>query len=110
MKLNVISEKMLEALRCFLNGDKVTWEDGLGAEDWAELFRLCQHHQILPMIYDTVYACPAFAACPPELVQMIKRVPAALQKTDGTGAYACGSKRYYLPQSLPRTGLPVLGR
>ena len=72
MKLNAISEKMLEALRCFLNGDKVTWEDGLSAEDWAELFRLCQHHQILPMIYDTVYACPAFAACPPELVQMIK--------------------------------------
>ena len=72
MKLNAISEKMLEALRCFLNGDKVTWEDGLGAEDWAELFRLCQHHQILPMIYDTVYVCPAFATCPPELVQMIK--------------------------------------
>ena len=72
MKLNAISEKMLEVLRCFLNGDKVTWEDGLSAEDWAELFRLCQHHQILPMIYDTVYACPAFAACPPELVQMIK--------------------------------------
>ena len=72
MKLNAISEKMLEALRCFLNGEKVTWEDGLSAEDWAELFRLCRHHQILPMIYDTVYACPAFASCPPELVQMIK--------------------------------------
>ena len=72
MKLNAISEKMLEALRCFLNGEKVMWEDGLSAEDWAELFRLCQHHQILPMIYDTVYACPAFASCPPDLVQMIK--------------------------------------
>ena len=72
MKLNAISEKMLEALRCFLNGEKVMWEDGLSAEDWTELFRLCQHHQILPMIYDTVYACPAFASCPPDLVQMIK--------------------------------------
>ena len=72
MKLNAISEKMLEALRCFLNGEKVMWEDGLSAEDWAELFRLCRHHQILPMIYDTVYACPAFASCPPDLVQMIK--------------------------------------
>ena len=72
MKLNAISEKMLEALRCFLNGEKVMWEDGLSADDWAGLFRLCQHHQILPMIYDTVYACPAFASCPPDLVQMIK--------------------------------------
>ena len=72
MGKRAISEKMLEALRCFLNGKKVTWEEGLSAEDWQTLFRLCQHHQILPMIYDTVYACPAFGTCPPETVQMIK--------------------------------------
>lgn len=70
--MSTISEKMLEALRCFLNGEKVTWEDGLTAQDWSDLFRLCQHHQILPIIYDTVYACPAFATCLPQLVQMIK--------------------------------------
>ena len=72
MGKRAISEKMLEALRCFLNGKKVTWEEGLSTEDWQTLFRLCQHHQILPMIYDTVYACPAFGTCPPETVQMIK--------------------------------------
>ena len=72
MGKRAISEKMLEAFRCFLNGKKVTWEEGLSAEDWQTLFRLCQHHQILPMIYDTVYACPAFGTCPPETVQMIK--------------------------------------
>ena len=72
MEKRAISEKMLEALRCFLNGEKVMWEEGLSAEDWQMLFRLCQHHQILPMIYDTVYACPAFRTCPQETVQMIK--------------------------------------
>lgn len=72
MLKSAISEKMLEAFRCFLNGEKVTWEDGLEADDWADLFRLCQHHQILPMIYDAVYSCPAFAACPQELAYMIK--------------------------------------
>lgn len=72
MEKRAISEKMLEALRCFLNGEKVMWEDGLSGEDWQMLFRLCQHHQILPMIYDTVYACPAFQTCPQETVQMIK--------------------------------------
>lgn len=70
--MSAISERMLEALRCFLNGEKVTWDHKMGAEDWAGLFRLCRYHQILPMIYDTVYACPAFAACPPDLVQMTK--------------------------------------
>ena len=72
MEKRAISEKLLEALRCFLNGEKVMWEDGVSAEDWQMLFRLCQYHQILPMIYDTVYACPAFQTCPQETVQMIK--------------------------------------
>ena len=43
-----ISEKMMEALCCFLKGRKAVWEDGLDAEEWAEFFRLSQHHQILP--------------------------------------------------------------
>lgn len=72
MEKRAISEKMLEALRCFLNGENIMWEDGVSAEDWQMLFRLCQYHQILPMIYDTVYACPAFQTCPQETVQMIK--------------------------------------
>lgn len=70
--MKAISEKMLEAFRCFLKGENVSWKDDMSAEDWAELFRLCRHHQILPMVYEAVYGCPAFAACPPELVQMTK--------------------------------------
>lgn len=71
-KMKEISEKMLEAFRCFLNGENVTWKDGVSAGEWEELFQLGQHHQILPMIYEAVYGCPAFAACPPELAQMVK--------------------------------------
>ena len=70
--MSAISNKMLEAFRCFLNGEKVLWEDSMSEEDWSDLFRLSQHHQILPMIYETVYTCPAFASCPPEMVQMLK--------------------------------------
>lgn len=72
MLKSAISEKMLEAFRCFLNGEKVKWEDGISAEDWQTLFKLCRHHQILPMIYDAVYSCPAFATCPQDLLHMIK--------------------------------------
>ena len=72
MKLSEISGRMLEALRCFLKNEKVTWTDGMDADGWAGLFRLCRYHQILPMVYDAVYTCPAFAACPQELVRMIK--------------------------------------
>ena len=70
--MNKINERMVEAFRCFLNGEKVMWVSGMSGQDWAELFRFCQHHQILPMVYDTVYACPAFASCPKDLAQMTK--------------------------------------
>ena len=72
MEKSAVNERMLEALRCFLNGMKVTWEDGMSADDWRSFFRLCQYHQILPMIYDTVYDCPAFAAFPQQEMQAVK--------------------------------------
>ncbi len=72
MKMSRISERMLEALRCFVDGRSVVWERGVEAEDWAELFRLSQHHQILPMVYEAVYACPAMKSCPQTLVQTVK--------------------------------------
>ena len=72
MEKSAVNERMLEALRCFLNGEKVTWEDGMSAEDWKDFFSLCQYHQILPMIYDTVYGCPAFVTFPQQEVQAVK--------------------------------------
>lgn len=72
MKKSVLNEKMLEALCCFLKGVKVTWEDGMTAEDWRDLFRLSRHHQILPMILDSVYGCRAFETFPPQDVQAVK--------------------------------------
>lgn len=70
--MSAISNKMLEAFRCFLNGEKVLWQKGISAEDWTELFRLSQHHQILPMVFDVVYTCPAFDTCPAEVVRTVK--------------------------------------
>lgn len=63
---------MLEALRCFLKKEKVQWEDPMTAEEWTELFRLSQYHQVLPMVYETVYECESFAGCSVPAAQMIK--------------------------------------
>ena len=87
MEKNAVNERILEALRCFLNGMKVNWEDGMTAEDWAEFFRLCQYHQILPMIYETVYECPAFGTFPTQAGQavrhqMIRQVMVQSRKTE----------------------------
>ena len=68
------NKKMLEAVRCFLDGRKVDWEEEITEKEWVELFRLCMHHQILPMAYEAVYTCPAFASVSPDRVRFLKSV------------------------------------
>lgn len=72
MEKNAVKEKMLEALCCFLNGIKVTWEEEMSAEDWRNLFSLCLYHRVLPMVFETVYCCPAFRSLPPQEAQAVK--------------------------------------
>ena len=50
MEKSTVSGQLLEAIRCFLKGEKVLWDQGMDAARWEELFRLARLHQILPMI------------------------------------------------------------
>lgn len=74
MEKNEINAMMLEAIRCFLDGKKVSRKDGMSGDDWKEFFSLGQYHQILPMIYDAVYECPAFHSFSEKDVQQVKRL------------------------------------
>lgn len=71
--MNARNERMLEAIRCFLNGKKVEWQEDITEEEWMELFGLSQQHQVLPMVYETVYSCPAFRTVSAEQNQILKR-------------------------------------
>lgn len=73
MEMNARNERMLEAIRCFLNGKKVEWQEDITEEEWMELFGLSQQHQVLPMVYETVYSCPAFRTVSAEQNQILKR-------------------------------------
>lgn len=72
MEREIRNQKLLEAIRYYFKNEKVSWEEEWSEEDWMELFRLSAQQQILPIIYDTVYACPAFRTMSPESVQMLK--------------------------------------
>lgn len=61
---NLVSDRFLEALRCFLEGKKAKWETGISGEEWMELFQMAAQHQVLPMVYETVYTCRAFQSLP----------------------------------------------
>ena len=44
---NKVSGRLLEALRCFPEGKKVTWETGISGEEWMELFQMAVQHRVL---------------------------------------------------------------
>ena len=83
-----VKKRLLEALKCFLEGEKVQWESGISGEEWGELFDLAIQHQILPMVYEAVYACPAFGSMPDNQKdyikhRMIQQVMVQGRKTSG---------------------------
>ena len=63
-KINIM---LLQALKASLQGEKVTWEEKISQEEWAQLFRQAEIHQILPLIYDAVYSCPAAGQADPAM-------------------------------------------
>lgn len=63
--------RFLEAVEASLKNEKVSWDD-LSSQDWEELFRLARAHHMMPMFFETVYFCPAFATAPAALVARTK--------------------------------------
>ena len=116
-----IKKRLLEALKSFLEGEKVQWESGVSPEEWGTLFDLAIQHQILPMIYEAAYACPAFQSMPENQKdylkhRMIQQVMIQGRKTaeflslysraSGKRPYTRCGKRNHLPGNVPGAGLP----
>lgn len=55
----------LEALKAALKNEQVEWNNKLEAQEWMDLFRMAEVHQILPMIYEAVYRSPAAGQADP---------------------------------------------
>ena len=53
---------LLDALRSGLLDKTVDWTDPLSTEDWMQLLRLAESHEILPLFVQVVFASDAFAA------------------------------------------------
>ena len=71
--MNEINQLFLESLDASLRGERVQWENPLSTQDWAALLKLAQVHQVLPMIFEAVYACPAARSADAQLMQLAKR-------------------------------------
>lgn len=69
--MNKISQMLLEALKSSLTSKKVSWEE-VSSEEWNRLFIMAQKHQVLPLVYESVYDCPAAKNGDPELFRVWK--------------------------------------
>lgn len=76
----------LEALKAALKNEQVEWNNKLEAQEWMDLFRMAEVHQILPMIYEAVYRSPAAGQADTQILapakaQMVRTVIMQTQKT-----------------------------
>ena len=72
--MNQINQLFLEALNASLSGRQVCWNEALPDETWAALFKLARAHQVVPMIFDAVYSCPAAGKANPAMMRMFKQM------------------------------------
>ena len=70
---DLIRKLFLEALGVALRGERVQWDMELTTEDWNALFSLAHAHQVLPMIFEAAYACPAARCADPRLMMAARR-------------------------------------
>ncbi len=71
--MNHINFLFLEALNASLTGEKVDWtSENITTEEFTQLFQLASIHSVLPMIFETVYACEAFSLVPPPKVIQLR--------------------------------------
>lgn len=85
--MNRVDQLFLEALQASVTNTKVEWEEELSVNEWQELFKKAVIHQILPLIFEAVYACPAAqkvdsAIFAPYKREMMKQVALQMYKTE----------------------------
>lgn len=80
---------LLEALRSFLREEKVGWTLTISEEEWELLFQKAVKHQILPMIFDAVYACDSFQSLSPQKVEYYRHLVlrTVMVQTRNTGEF-----------------------
>lgn len=56
-----------------MKNEKVSWSEELESQDWVVLFRIATTHQVLPLIYEAVYDCPAARNMEPQVFMSAKQ-------------------------------------
>ena len=60
--MDATSKTFLDILKAALNNDQAAPNRQISTEEWQQLFRIAQIHQILPLFYQAVYELPSLTA------------------------------------------------
>lgn len=61
----------LQALKASLENKKVDWTQEITLEQWETIFKLADLHNVLPMIYESVYSCESAKTIPVQMSSVI---------------------------------------
>lgn len=62
-----VHQLFLETLKASLRDEVVCWGDDVDARELQQILELAMEHHVLPMIFESVYTCPAAARVDPGL-------------------------------------------
>ncbi len=69
-----INTLFLEALKASLNNTRVNWtSEDVSSEEMEQIFHMANVHNIVPMIFEAVFACEAMQTLPPEFFMRQKQ-------------------------------------
>ena len=63
----------LEALDAYFRNEKVNWEFEISMDTWKALFDLAEMHKVQPLVFESVYDCPAIQTMDARFLEMMKR-------------------------------------
>lgn len=59
-QLSANKQLFIEAVKAYLENRTVEWSGQVSAQDWSEIFKLASAHNVLPMVYESVYGSKVY--------------------------------------------------
>lgn len=70
--MDTIHKLFLQAIATAIRGESVHWNQEISQEEWDVLLHMAADHQVLPLVFEAVYACPAFSSAGKDLTGPVR--------------------------------------
>lgn len=71
--MNTMEIRFLEALRASLERKTLQWNTDISEQQWLEFYQQAEIQNVLPLIFETVYSCPAKQSISPAQQKLYRR-------------------------------------